>query len=613
MTSMKEEKTLSKWQTLMKFPNSLFMFNQSLRSRKIWGEIVEVDQYIDIAKEIFKFILYGNGINEDFNKQRTKLINQAQGGTEITKEEDISDLFSFEEDLQDIISDDFFQDDLEELLVEDYDIDDGNGEESKKKIKKIKIENFLGGYFDVNAYDHITDNDVRAQINFVKIQDDSYLEADVFPKGYHCWGCGHYSLLDSTYHGNLHCSCCDTQNMEQEALLFICPICSEATPIIPSWIYDLEIIVNSNIHCPDQNCTGHLHLFIDNQSLFKSNWYCTKCRGAFVHKTATKEKKGKNREVRLYCRKCGVFSKDKKYALHVPKVLKPSTARLFSPLSYDTITINNNILNRDNLEANLNSLKESSHPLYWNLEDKNTLKRLVKSNLSIRNIYMVNNIKIFNSVFGYQSALKNSEGIEPIPNFFKEGTKYNVYFFEHIGNGLVIDLDMDKIQNHLNNIGIEKTPEKLIEKMLLRLQGDGDPIQDLLNDNSSDEMKLLKALHTFCHIFLQNIFKRIGLESFRGKLLLKDGLLFFYEIEDISTGGLYQLTLKSGARIELLELLDNIEENLKKCIHDCEDFCKQCSFIDDYYCRPFTIDEVHRWFPSNCFLSRKFAKQIMLK
>ncbi|MHA1757335.1 MAG: hypothetical protein ACTSVV_11235, partial [Promethearchaeota archaeon] len=606
----KKKKTFSKWQTLMNFPNSLFMIEQSLRTRDIRGQQIDVNNYIPQAEIIYNLILVGERIRSDFNDQRYAL--SARDNLSTTEFDDshysIENLFDFNDfDNNDV--DEYFKDNLDELLVDDSFYKSSNDKMDSNKLK-INISNFFNIPLDLKKI-NINKDDLDKFIKLIEIQQDSYIEAEIFPKNYHCWNCSHFMLLDSTYRGDLKCPCCKEKLMEQEALIFICPICASIIPIHPWWERDISSIYNQEIKCPNSSCSGHIHLFLDTNDLMKSNWVCNECKTNFINHSQIFGKY-KERRLILYCNKCGVYSKNKENSLRIPMKLKPTTARLYDPLRLELITINDKPLSKNNLKENLIDLKNKKNSLYWNLEDSDDLKHLITNKFAIENIFLVQNIKTFNAVFGYQSALPNNQGINPIPNFFKFNNKYTVYFFEHIGNGLAIELNKKSIIKNFSRLNIKNNSsyDQLIYTLIEKLKSE--KIQVLLNDNKSNEIILLKALHTFIHILLQNLFKKIGLESFRCKILLRDGIILLYEIEDISTGGLFQLTLKSNFRIELLEYLLDCEKNLKTCIHDCEDFCKQCSFIDDYYCKPFIFEEINRWIPSNAFLSRKISRNLIL-
>ncbi|MHA1250993.1 MAG: hypothetical protein ACTSRP_13455 [Candidatus Helarchaeota archaeon] len=605
-----KKKTLSKWQVLMKFPNSLFMVEQSLKSKEIQGQKVDIERYLDQAKKIYKRIIVGERIRENFNRQRFSLLKQSSNQAQSENLSKVEDFFVFE-NLDNNGLDNFFKDNIEQLIINELEDENKHNFDNIKR-PKIIINNFFELSSEFNKIE-ICQEDIKDQIRLIEIQDDTYLEAKVFPKSYHCWKCGHYLVLNSNYHGNFKCSCCNNGILEQEALIFICPICADVLPIYPWWERHPQEIQNKVFQCPDDGCEGHIHLFINTENLMKSSWNCNVCNTNFFN-NSSKFAKTKERRLIQYCKKCGVYSKFKENSLKIQMKLKPTTARLFIPFIYESITVNNESLNKQNLEENLKQLHNNNDPLYWNLEEKIHILNLIKNKFAIKNIYFIKNIKTFNAVFGYQSALQNNLNIEPIPNFFKSGRIYNIYFFEHIGNGLVIELDLERIEYNLSKLlDIKKkiNYRQIIDHLIHRIENDR--IQVILNDNESIEFKLLKALHTFNHILLQNVFKRIGLEYFRSKILLKDGLILLYEIDDISTGGLYQLTLETDPIIEILELFFECEISIKNCIHDCDDYCKQCSFIDDYYCRPFINEEITRWIPSNAFLSRKLAKDLLLK
>ncbi|MHA1249098.1 MAG: hypothetical protein ACTSRP_03815 [Candidatus Helarchaeota archaeon] len=603
----RKKKTISKWQVLRTFPGSLFMVDQSLKSTKIRGQQVELEPYLDLCGNIYNMILKGNQLIDEFNYQRYKLKNQELIEKEI-KVDDIFDDIFLDENYNDI-----FSDDINELINDN--VSQGHQESETGKIYgKINVENFYDFMIRINDTE-IPKSDLQNFINLIKIQEDSKVEAIVFPKGYHCWKCGHYELLDSNYSGDLKCKCCQKGILEQETLIFICPICGDLYPIYPWWERDLDEIRNVEIKCPDNSCSGHIHLFLNVSDLMKSNWYCNVCKDDFINKNNLFGKY-KERRLILYCNKCGVYTRNKETSFRVRMHLKPTTARLYEPLIYESITINNNQLNLNNLRKQNENMEREGNVLYWNLSDNTFLKKIITSKFNIRNIFLVDNIKIFYSVYGYKTAFSNNSQLNSLPRFFKNRNKYNVYFFEHIGNGMVFELDVGTIINNLTKNTRDYTNKTydhngFINQLINKLNKDR--IQALLNDNINKELKYFKALHTFSHILLQNLFIKIGLESFGCKIILKDGVILLYEIDNISTGGLYQLTLKSEPIIEILEYLRECERNLRMCVHDCEDFCKQCSFIEDHYCKPFIHDEVRRWIPSNSLLSRKLAKELILK
>ena len=165
-----------------------------------------------------------------------------------------------------------------------------------------------------------------------------------------------------------------------------------------------------------------------------------------------------------------------------------------------------------------------------------------------------------------------------------------------------------------------KAPEDYVEfydLLILRFfeRLNNTPIQDFLKSDDPDA-KLFKSIHFFSHAILNGIVKKIGMDVFRIKLLLKDAVIFIYEIDRVLSGGLNQLTLNEGSDNTFFSLFCyEILPKIKECNNLCEDHCQKCSFINDFYCRPLIYYEntEKKWFPPNSLVSRDMAKIIFLK
>ncbi|KKN38695.1 hypothetical protein LCGC14_0750930 [marine sediment metagenome] len=586
---------VSYWGSLIRHPNAVYQMNVGVKTQNIRGIFVDeslnnlrkylYDNIISLRKYNLKIYQTNFEAREKFyqeeNKEPSKILDVGED----------YDLFDSEID----------SDDLEEFY-RDF-------EGSQNDIKEnFSSEEALLKNFDVSL------------INLIKIDETSEINSKIFPKSYICTKCDYFIIFNDEYRGDLFCPNCKKEKfsikMQQYNYLFTCPVCANIEPIAPFWEYDLNgnLIDTQNLpfKCLDPNCKGSLNLFRNEKNTANSFWYCSKCKLGYRRFI-----KAKSREHRVYNfhNKCKIFL-DGGDPLPIKYDFKRNSARNLNPLIFEYLSIENKEISYESLKEAFEKIEEGNR---WELNRLEPYyKKLFESLYNIEDVFIVHNLKNQTCCLGYESSSKDEKLLQFKKKIFFEtfNSQYNVFFFENIGNGLVIKLNTKELVNNLKKI-VEISEDTnyttLIEDFIDRLNNED--IQDLLKSDSP-EVGLFKAIHFFSHVILEEVKNKIGLDVFRTKILLRDGVILIYEVEKVMSGGLIQLTLNEKSRNIFFSLFCfDIINKIKDCNNDCSDYCQKCSFINDFFCRPLIYYENvrNKWLPPNSLLSRDLAGKIIIR
>ena len=595
MQSSKLNFNVSFWGSLIRHPDAVYQLYVGVKTQNIRGT------FVDESLNNLRKYLYENIISLKKNNLRIYRTNlEAREKYYRERDKKKSKSVDVGQDY-DLFDSDIDTDDLEDFY-RDF-------EEIQKNMKdELSSEDALLKNFDLSL------------INLIKIDETSEINSKIYPKSYICTRCDYFITFNDEYRGDLLCPECKKENidlqMQQYNYVFTCPVCANIEPIAPFWEYDL----NGNLYdthnlpfkCLDPNCQGFLKLFRNEKNPANSYWYCSKCKLDY-----RKFIKAKSKEHRVYNfhHKCKIFTNEGN-PLPIKYDFKRNSARNLNPLIFEYLSIENKEISYESLKESFDKIEEENRWELSNLEPY--YKKLFETLYSIDDVFIVHNLKNQICCIGYESNSKDEKLlIYKKKQFFETfNGQYNVFFFENTGNGMVIKLDKEELVKNLKKIA--EVPENinysmLIEDFLERLKDED--IQDLLKNNSP-EVKLFKAIHFFSHVILEEVRNKIGLDVFRTKLLLRDGVILIYEIEKVMSGGLIQLTLNEKSRNVFFSLFCyEIINKIKDCNNDCNDYCQKCSFINDFFCRPIIYYENvrNKWLPPNSLLSRNYAKEIIIK
>ncbi len=506
----------------------------------------------------------------------------------------------------------------EESEVDDYSIIDSQLKELLGEVPETITESSAA----------LEDEDYHIHPSLIELKEitsESTLKTQVFPLSFRCNFCGHYEILDPETTENTNCPCCASycvnckkqisdknvktcpqcnqklikNQMEQFPYVFACPRCTEVHELVPPKI-KVENIRGSLIECPNCN-NGHLHFF-KTESISGSFWFCSDRNCDY--------------KTRLFknC-VCHVYSSDEEKS--ISSIMKPSlsSSSLYIPLIKSFLFLGNRIVNLEELEKQNEKMKDLDM-YYWKLSDEleDLNKKMILDLFSISDIFSIPEITTISSIYGYKSGTSSYPIIIPevdkLADIFVHGrNKYRAYVIITKGRGLVFKFDKQRIEefiNYQNNYEESKSYQEIVSTEIEYINQEN--FQDVLDNYKGNGLAPL--LHSLEHSLFSSITNQIGMEIFGSKILLEDCAIILYELEDVSSGGLVQLTYgKQGG--EMKKMLRNFSKQISFCRQMCKSACPACIFIEDFYCHPFMPNEISRWLPSNSLLDRCFSKSFM--
>jgi len=463
-----------------------------------------------------------------------------------------------------------------------------------------------------------------SQILLHEINDNSRIEAGIFPLSFRCYRCGHYQITDPR-NPNLTCPCCKVgycsecgksvehtegkckdcgsqikrSEMTQFSFVFACPRCANMEELTPR-VEKLRNVQGSTIPCQDTNkdCSGHMHFWMHG-SFQASYWKCEKCDFKM--------------KVDKYC-KCHIRGDPDAGIETRPSIMRPivtSAPSLTSPLIKSYLYMGNSDVSLASLQkAHVES--KDTDPNYWNMIDDMTELdvNVVKEKYGITNAFTVPEITTLTIVYGYKSGISSHPHTIPedqrLAQLFRSGDKYHAYAVKTVGKGLVIVLDKKKIIEVLqkNNLTKYDNYEELVQHTRNHMATSN--FQSLIENVQN--LPLVGLMHSLEHAFFKGLTDITGLENFGSKIMLDDCCIVVFEREDLGIGGITQIT-KGKQGTEFKRLLRYAEKQLRICPQFCNGGCIACVFINDFNCQPYLPNEVQRWLPPNSLLSRGLSNQ----
>lgn len=452
-----------------------------------------------------------------------------------------------------------------------------------------------------------------SDIELREIRDGTRIRVRIYPRTFVCTRCGHYQIVDNAT-SDLVCPCCKGKmeregkthgfpRLRQEAMIHICPRCARVEELIPE---DIQKIENGLLVCP--KCGDHLHYY-GRERVNTITWRCRRCRQYYPQR-------GRGRAIDRSC-SCSIWEPDEEGKRRVSKMYIDRTAASttyaldFSLLRIKDQPVSLSVLQQRHRDDEAEGIRTWHLDHFWERLSEPE-QRWFRQKFPVQEAFLVSNIRSSTVVYGY-STRKAPDQIreeERLLQFFRDDrtNMYRAYVVNEQGRALVIILDKERLAQAVQG----KTPtfqrrcyDDLIAEEIVRLNE-----RSLFQENVDrpDTLPLIASLHAIEHALLKQAVAQVGLDYFGSKILLRDGAIILYERQDIGYGGTVQLTAGAG----FLELMNEVEQTLAACPHDCEQGCLSCTYINDAWCMPFLPDEIERWYPPNAILLRKEAAQAMM-
>jgi hypothetical protein len=229
----------------------------------------------------------------------------------------------------------------------------------------------------------------------------------------------------------------------------------------------------------------------------------------------------------------------------------------------------------------------------------------------IQEAFLISNVRSSTVVYGYSThkAQDQIKDEERLLQFFRDDrtNTYRAYIVNEQGRALILILNKERLAQAVQ----EDTPPGQRRAYDDLIAGEMDRLNErsLFQENVDrpETYPLLSSLHAIEHALLKQTVAQVGLDYFGSKILLRDGAIILYERQDIGYGGVVQLTAGAG----FLELMNEVQQTLAACPHDCEHGCLACVYINDAWCMPFLPEEIQRWYPPNAILLRREGSRAM--
>lgn len=470
---------------------------------------------------------------------------------------------------------------------------------------------------------------IRASsISFIRVDDDSTVRTNIFPRTFHCSRCGHFECLNPAQPPRtLQCSHCGAEKLVQEPIVFMCARCASLRELAPPGarienspyrkILKTDDFLGGSPACPDCH-SGHIHLEKHNSnSIGIWEWKCSNNQCTY------------HEEVRYPCLECYLPAvknqakpEDNINAQIISMSAFPAAASSALRGLFDTqMFIHDEPLDPSSLSATAQQVSGNWND-YFDLRSgagselqKVDVERVHES--CIENAYLLDRVGIVKTVYGYKAGNIASHPLTPVAEadrlarFFKDSegyTEYSCYGMINDGAALVIELNKQMIVERLNEMISQPAGgyDEVLESELRRLQGLS--MKDVLDARGSNFI-LYRSLHALEHAILSSSILQIGNEVLGSTLFPKEGILLIYEGEPVGRGGAIQLVNKGKG---LLSMIEAAGDHVMGCAQGCVDGCPACIFVRDAHCN-FNYSQLERnWLPANSLLSRLGARRILV-
>lgn len=470
---------------------------------------------------------------------------------------------------------------------------------------------------------------IRASsLSFIRVDDDSTVRTNIFPRTFHCSGCGHFECLNPAHPPrSLQCPHCGAEKLVQEPIVFMCARCANLRELAPPGarvensphrkIQKADDFLGRSPACPDCH-DGHIHLEKHNSnSISIWEWKCTNNQCAY------------HEAVKYLCLECYLPAvknqtepENNVNAQIVSMNAFPAAASSALRGLFDTqMFIHDELLDPASLSATARQLSENWND-YFDLRsgagselEEHEIGQIAES--CIASAYLLDRVGIVKTVYGYKAGNIASHPLTPVlesdrfARFFRDAegfSEYSCYGMINDGAALVIELNKQMIVERLNDMLPQPADDydEILESELRRLQGLS--MKDVL-DTRGNNFVLYRSLHALEHAILSSSILQIGSEVLGSTLFPREGILLIYEGEPVGRGGVIQLVNKGKGLITMIEAA---RDHVMGCAQGCIEGCPACIFIRDSHCN-YNYNQLQRnWLPSNSLLSRAGARRILL-
>lgn len=470
---------------------------------------------------------------------------------------------------------------------------------------------------------------IRASsLSFIRVDDDSTVRTNIFPRTFHCSRCGHFECLNPAQPPRtLQCPHCKAEKLVQEPIVFMCARCANLRELAPPGariensqlrkIQKADDFLGRSPACSDCH-EGHIHLEKHNSnSISIWEWKCSNNQCTY------------HEEVKYLCLECYLPAvKDQANPENnvtgqiISMNAFPAAASSALRGLFDTqMFIHDEPLDPASLSATARQLSGNWND-YFDLRsgagselEEDGVERIAES--CIASAYLLDRVGIVKTVYGYKAGNIASHPLTPVleadrlARFFKDAegfTEYSCYGMINDGAALVIELDKQMIVERLNEMIPQPAGDydEILESELQRLQGLS--MKDVL-DTRGNNFVLYRSLHALEHAILSSSILQIGNEVLGSTLFPSEAILLIYEGEPVGRGGVIQLVNKGRG---LLSMVEAARDHVMGCAQGCVEGCPACIFVRDAHCN-YNYSQLQRnWLPSNSLLSRVGARRILV-
>lgn len=203
--------------------------------------------------------------------------------------------------------------------------------------------------------------------------------------------------------------------------------------------------------------------------------------------------------------------------------------------------------------------------------------------LGIRKIYCLDGVKIFNSVFGYARGTYKMDEVREKDgfHFFREDGQYKILANQLNTEGILFDLDRDKVISWLEENELAPEPEPTKREWIAKIA---------IEEGNRMGNRIYRLLHTLAHSLIKvaPIFG-ISSESLREKLFPQIPSVLIYNQSDENLGTIHTLF-----RARLEDWLNAARDDIRYCVHDPSCIreeegaaCSACVILNELSCGEF--------------------------
>jgi hypothetical protein len=433
-------------------------------------------------------------------------------------------------------------------------------------------------------------------IDIRRINDQSAIEARVFPCFFWCVQCHRYYFVDPQG-GSLECVVAGHSALRQLSAVYSCARCGNIEPILPA-NQAARNLKPGPLQCEKGNDL-FLHL---TRSFATARWECSAKSCSCYFRT---QPQGSVRLSR-YCH-CNVSK---------PELLGNESISAMAPRSATAGEISVPLLasyvkDPAGDDVRLDGLRQASDG-QWSTDSTalaDATKQQIKR-LGIDEMFVVPAVKSVLVNYGYRSEVRPTPAVpanERYPTFYQVNRKvprYQTYYCDVDGAGVAIALNSKRL-------AALRPGAKFADAIAQEIDDVGRiAFQDLIARGAQAEAQfpILRTMHAIEHALRSSVILELGLEYFDSRILACDAAILIFETRDLGDGGIRQVTENETA---LAGWLDRAASVIQSCPQDCTGGCIACLATDNASCHGFLQNEFPRWIPPNALLTRKNAVEWM--